>query len=80
MLGGLDHAYAIAEQILQDFERAGMINVVGTLPPFWMDELRAFRQDPRFQDFVRRLNFFPYWRKYGPPDGCTLDGDRLVVG
>jgi tetratricopeptide (TPR) repeat protein len=78
-LGALDHAYAIAERILQEFESTG-INVVGNLPMLWRTQLRAFRQDPRFQDLVRRLNFFPCWRRYGPPDGHTLDGDRLIVG
>jgi tetratricopeptide (TPR) repeat protein len=79
MLGAQDHAYALAEQILQEFEATGRLNVVGHLPSLWMPEVRAFRQDPRFQDFVRRLNFIPYWKRYGPPDGHELKGDALVV-
>ncbi|MBL8551736.1 MAG: winged helix-turn-helix domain-containing protein [Hyphomonadaceae bacterium] len=79
MLGALDDAYAIFDGILCEFERTGILNVVGHLPSLWMPEMRQFRRDERFQDVCRRLNFFPYWRKYGPPDGHTIEGDRLIA-
>ena len=31
-----------------------------------------------FQHFVRRLRLFEYWSEYGPPDGYSLKGERLV--
>jgi len=43
----------------------------------WIPELRPFRLDPRFQVLVGRLKLFEYWRRYGPPDGCKLDGGAL---
>jgi hypothetical protein len=39
--------------------------------------MRPFRQDPRFQAFVERLNLVEYWQAYGPPDGCTLDHGKI---
>jgi hypothetical protein len=44
----------------------------------WVLEMRAFRRDPRFQELVMRLNFMDYWKRYGPPDGCDLDGEKLI--
>ena len=45
---------------------------------------RAIQELPingrRFQDFVTRLGFIEFWKRYGPPDGCELqEGGRLVV-
>jgi len=42
------------------------------------EALRWNVKDPRFQNFVRRLNLFAYWKKFGPPDECDLQEDKLT--
>lgn len=76
-LGALDEAYALANQTLDEIARSsGTIgNAWGVL---WIPEMRAFRRDPRFQAFAARLKLFDYWRRYGPPDECDLNGETLV--
>lgn len=77
LLQDLDLAYEIAQHRLEDFERTGVMAVVGFLPQLWLPEQRALRQDPRFPDFVARLGLLDYWQRYGPPDDCELRGGRL---
>ena len=40
--------------------------------------MRSFRDDERFQLFARRLRLFEFWSEYGPPDGYSLAGERLI--
>ncbi|HEY6457313.1 MAG TPA: winged helix-turn-helix domain-containing protein [Steroidobacteraceae bacterium] len=49
----------------------------GWVLTLWEPAMRSFRQDPRFQPLVRRLDLISYWRRYGPPDGCDLKGDKV---
>ncbi len=48
--------------------------VLGVL---WMPQMRAFRQDPRFQALATRLKLMDYWKQYGPPDDCALLSEQL---
>jgi TolB-like protein len=41
-------------------------------------ELRAFRQDPRFQALETRLGLMEYWQRFGPPDDCDLKDGKLT--
>ena len=41
-------------------------------------ELRAFRQDPRFQAVEARLGLLEVWQRYGPPDDCDLKDGKLT--
>jgi len=41
-------------------------------------ELRAFRQDPRFQALEARLGLMEYWQQFGPPDDCDLKDGKLT--
>jgi len=75
-LAALDEAFAVANQSLDHFVESGTIGTAwGYL---WMRELLPFRQDPRFQDFARRLRLFDYWNKFGPPDNCELRDGKLI--
>jgi TolB-like protein len=77
MLGALDPAYELANPYLDEFARSGSGG--GAAWSFlWLPEMRPFRKDPRFQEFVTRLNFIAYWKQYGPPDECDLPGDKLT--
>jgi TolB-like protein/Flp pilus assembly protein TadD len=78
MLGALDEAYALANQRLAELELYPSVAPGGYWGRLWLPEMRPFRQDPRFQTFVGRLKLIDYWKRYGPPDDCELDGDRLV--
>ncbi len=78
MLGNLDAAYAMLDLSLDHFAQAG---TVGSAWGFlWLPEMRPFRRDARFQQFVSRLRLIGYWREYGPPDGCELRGEALLCG
>jgi hypothetical protein len=76
MLGDLDSAYRFTNQTLDAFARYGTVGFAwGVL---WLPEMRAFRQDARFQSLIRRLKFMAYWKVYGPPDDCDLHGEILL--
>jgi tetratricopeptide (TPR) repeat protein len=40
----------------------------------WNNWAVAFRQDPRFKDWVRTLGYVDFWRKHGWPDRCRPTG------
>jgi adenylate cyclase len=74
-LGALDHAFELAFNSLDHYAREGTVG--GAWGVLWLPQMRAFRNDDRFQHFARRLRLFEYWSEYGPPDGYSLHGDRL---
>jgi hypothetical protein len=76
LLGALDLAYEAANSFLDEFARSGTVG--SAWDPLWLPEMRAFRQDARFQALAGRLGFFEYWQIYGPPDGCELRDGRLI--
>jgi TolB-like protein len=71
MLGAMDAAY----QASDEFERSGPVITAGLA---WRPEMRPFRTDPRFQKLVARLNLLSYWKQYGAPDECDIQGERLI--
>jgi hypothetical protein len=73
--GDLDEAYAVGNRALDDAARAGSIGAGWGV--IWSPSMRPFRQDPRFQAFVERLNLLEYWKVYGPPDGCALAEGKI---
>lgn len=76
MIGALDEAFQVITESLDYFARSGTI---GTAWGFlWLPELLPLRQDPRFQAVSRRMGLFDYWRRYGPPDRCELQGGVLI--
>lgn len=76
MLGALDLAYDVANEGLDRLLRAGAIGPGwGGL---WTPEVRPFRQDRRFQEFVDRMGLMEYWKQYGPPDNCELRDGKLI--
>jgi TolB-like protein/Tfp pilus assembly protein PilF len=77
MLDALDPAYDLASRYLDDFLSSGTGGGVDW-DFLWIPEMHSFRQDPRFQGFVTRLNLISYWKQYGPPDGCDLKGGTLL--
>ena len=40
----------------------------------WNNWAVAFRQDPRFKDWVRKLGYVDFWQKHGWPDRCRPTG------
>jgi len=76
MLGDLDAAHGLMDRSLTHYAQCGFVGSGwGVL---WMPELRPFRQDSRFQEVAQRLALFPYWEKYGPPDGHKLCHGRII--
>lgn len=73
-LQDLDSAFEFANQHDDQLARFGGSGW-GDL---WTTEMRPFRRDPRFQSFVARFKFMPYWQQYGPPDGCVAKASKLV--
>jgi TolB-like protein/DNA-binding winged helix-turn-helix (wHTH) protein len=76
MLGDLDLAFDAANRSLDEFARFGTVGL--TWGVLWMPQMRAFRQDSRFQDLSARLKLLDYWKQYGPPDDCQLVGGRII--
>ena len=77
LAGGLDEAFALANRCLTGV-RAGMVDVNYSSAYLWTPEMRPFRRDPRFGDFVTRLGLMEYYRQYGPPDDCELKNNKLT--
>jgi adenylate cyclase len=77
-LGALDLAYELAQAALQEFETTGVLRGAIHVGTCWLPEMRPFRQDPRFQDYVTRLGLMEYWKQYGPPDDCGLKDGNLI--
>jgi hypothetical protein len=77
-LGALDLAYELAQAALQEFETTGVLRGAIHVATCWLPEMRPFRQDPRFQDYVTRLGLMEYWRQYGSPDDCDLQEGKLI--
>jgi TolB-like protein/DNA-binding winged helix-turn-helix (wHTH) protein len=75
MLGDLDAAYRFTNEWIDELAMHGTVG--GVWDVFWIPEMRAFRQDGRFQGLVQRLRLTQYWRQYGPPDDCELRGETL---
>ena len=73
--GELNAAYELANQCL-DSMAPGAIGEGSER--IWMRGMRPFRRDPRFQALAARLGLMDYWRQYGPPDDCELQGDALT--
>jgi TolB-like protein len=76
LLGAPTEAFEVANEALDAFGRHGTVGVAWGF--IWRRELLPFRQDPRFQDFARRLRLFDYWNKFGPPDNCELRDGKLI--
>jgi len=79
MLGEVDRAYLVSERWLAETRRAGSIGIPFNFA-FWQPEMRPFRADPRFAELTRRMGLTAYWQKFGPPDGCQLQGATLRCG
>jgi hypothetical protein len=71
MLGDLDRAYVAADGWVALTRSSGMSGIPHNAG-FWLDEMRAFRADNRFDDLVERLGLTGHWRRFGVADGCRL--------
>ena len=76
LLGDLDLAYEMMDRAMTALE--------GDLAFYhhillWHPDFRALRRDGRFQSIVQRFRLPSYWKVYGAPDGCELQGDQLLV-
>jgi len=76
MLGDLDDAFELLNRSLDGFARSGTVGSAWGI--LWLPEMKTMRRDPRFQALAGRLKLLDYWRAVGPPDGCTLQGERLA--
>jgi TolB-like protein len=75
-LGSLDFAYEAADRALERFALSRTVGAAWGI--LWLEEMRSFRRDARFQAFVERLGLLDYWNQYGPPDNCELRNGRLL--
>ena len=77
-VGAVDVVYDILFQALEG-DRSSLghgTEIMNT----WSAESAAFRRDPRFPEFTRRVGLLDYWKQYGFPDGCRAgDGDVAIV-
>ncbi len=63
-LGELDLAFAMADELVSDKNATWMLYT-------WEDEMRPFRDDPRFLGLMEAMQITDLWRIMGPPDACT---------
>jgi Tfp pilus assembly protein PilF len=77
-LGTLDLAYELAHAVLHEFETTGVLPGAIHVATCWLPEMRPFRQDSRFQTYVKRVGLMEYWKQYGPPDDCELKDGKLT--
>lgn len=75
--GGLDEAFALANRCLTRVV-AGVVDMTYPAAYMFTPEMRPFRRDPRFGDFVTRLGLMKYYQQYGPPDDCELKNNKLT--
>jgi tetratricopeptide (TPR) repeat protein len=66
--GRVDDAYKLVDRCSRG---------VTVLVESWTPEMRAFRQDPRFSNWITKLLPLEYWQKYSPPDDCELKDGKL---
>ena len=66
----IDDAYRLADQITDHF----FPNATWS---FWRPGMKAFRNDPRFEELVTELKLMDYWREHGWPDACKPMGESL---
>jgi TolB-like protein/tetratricopeptide (TPR) repeat protein len=82
LLGALDDAYELVNQCLTqqppDAAVPGSVAMSGMSSLLWPPEMRAFRQDSRFQALATRIGLMDYWRQYGAPDDCELKNNKLT--
>ena len=75
ILSDLDGAFAFMNRALDMHAERGVVGAAwGVL---WLSEMKPFVSDPRFMPIAKRMGMLDYWKKYGPPDGYALGGDRL---
>ena len=73
--GAMDELYHEMNRML--VQGSGVYPEIIAIGSMWSPVMQPFRQDPRFQELVERLGLIDYWKQFGPPDGCTLDGTKL---
>jgi tetratricopeptide (TPR) repeat protein len=71
MFDDLDRAYSAADGWVALFKSSGLSGIPHNAG-FWLDEMRAFRADPRFHDLAGQLGIIEHWRRFGAADGCRL--------
>lgn len=76
MAGDIDAAYGAANRLIDELAESGLVGTNWFV--IWTSSMLLFRQDPRFQAFVQRLNLMDYWAAHGPPDGCTLENGMVL--
>lgn len=76
-LGNLDAAFAVAGRIVTRWRETGVL-ATASVTRMWSPDMAPFRRDPRFQELVRDLDLFRFWQRHGPPDGHTIENDRLI--
>ncbi|HEY6454716.1 MAG TPA: winged helix-turn-helix domain-containing protein [Steroidobacteraceae bacterium] len=77
MIGDLAGAYQLTQDLLdQRFAANGSGGV--DWGEIWTPEMRAFREDTRFQVLMARVKLPEYWNAYGPPDGCDFRDGKLT--
>lgn len=74
-LGDLDGSYQLINEYLTKPDLNGSHSDLGFL---WAPETQPLRIDPRFAELAVRLRLVDYWRQYGPPDACDLQGEKLI--
>ena len=69
-LGDVDGAYQVANRMLANWKRDGVLEHPGVVI-FWLADMAPFRADRRFFGLCQELGFIDYWRRYGLPQSLA---------
>jgi TolB-like protein len=72
--GRSEEALELMDEITRDAPDALELGLL------WIPEAAEIRRDPRFGEIMKRVGLVDYWKQYGPPDDCRLDGEDLRCG
>ena len=74
-LGDVDGSYQVINDYVEKPRPRAASRNLGFL---WAPETQAVRRDPRFVALAERMRLVDYWKQYGPPDACDLEGEKVT--
>ncbi|HEU4591931.1 MAG TPA: protein kinase [Steroidobacteraceae bacterium] len=73
LLGDADDAFRVAEA----FDLPDDTNYLYQLCNIWSPRTAVIRRDPRFGALMKRWGFVEYWRRFGSPESCSIEGESV---
>lgn len=65
-------SFGMNDAAMASLEHADRATAQPLVLSLWFTSFKALRAEPGFMDWAKVQGMVDYWRKHGPPDGCTL--------